>query len=79
MTKCPTCGQRVESEREKLGEKVFVFTSMTVLVWGMVLFTSTWTVAWFAERRDLIIFFAAILVIAIYFWVQFLQEPSHHD
>lgn len=74
MTKCPTCGQLIKSEREKLSANVVVWTSMTVLIWGMVLFASTWTVAWWAERRDMVIIFAGLPVVALYFWVQFLRE-----
>ena len=38
MTKRPTCGQWVKNERYKLEANVFVWTMMSVLIWGMVLF-----------------------------------------
>jgi hypothetical protein len=74
MTQCPTCGQWIKNERYKLEANVFVWTVMTVLVWGMVLFTSEWTVAWFSARAHMLIMFAAIPVAAVYFWIRLLRE-----
>jgi hypothetical protein len=74
--RCPTCGKIVESERDKLSANVFVWTFMTVIVWGIFFHVSQWTLAWWSERRDLVVFSCAIPVIAIYFWVLYLRGKN---
>ena len=76
MTRCPACGQIVESKRDKLAANVATWTFLTVIVWGITLSLAQWTVAWWSERRDLVIMFAAISVVAGYYWIQYLRERS---
>lgn len=73
MKKCPTCGQIVETERDKTKVNVFTWTTMTILVWGMTLFSSTWTASWWADRLDMVIMFSAFPLIAVYFWIRLLR------
>lgn len=75
LYKCPACGQWVKSERYKMESYVFVWTTMTVLLWSMLLVSSRGqSLAWWAQRRDLVVIFACIPVVAVYFWVQYLRE-----
>ena len=77
MHRCSSCGQVVRSKRDELEANVFVATAMTVVVWGMMLFSAEWTTAWWEARTQLVLIFACIPAVAAYFWWRYLQARKH--
>ncbi len=74
MKRCPTCNQIVESRRDEIHRHVFVWTGTSILAWSAMLHAAHWTVAWWAERWQLVILFAGPTVVALYFLVRLVQE-----
>lgn len=74
MHRCSGCGQAHESKYDKLVGHVFVWTFLTVSVWGCALGQAEWSMAWWKERLSLVEVFSVVTVVAAYFWVQFLRE-----
>lgn len=79
MTRCPTCGQTVESGVDKYQRHVFVWSTMTVLIWGMTLFSAEWTVAFWAARWEMAVIFACLPIVALYFWLQLFRERKQQQ
>lgn len=74
--RCRTCGQLVVPEKtpkERLHQNLFVWTFMSVFLWGTILSVPPqWTVAWWSARTHVWLPLTVVPAVAIYFWAQFL-------
>lgn len=73
MTRCHSCGQVIETERDKVNRDVFVATFVAVLFTGCGLAAAQWTVAWWAARTDLLCIQFGVIAWAALQWVRFVR------
>jgi hypothetical protein len=76
VTRCPKCGQHVQSEREKRSLDVFVWTLMSLCFWGAALSEAVWTLEWWGQRWQFVFLGVCLLAGAAYPWVRLLRERS---
>jgi hypothetical protein len=79
--RCRECGQPIPEKTAeylvhyRLSRHVFVWSFMTLFLWGTVLTVPPqWTFAWWAARTHLWLPLTVVPVVAGYFWVKFLRE-----
>lgn len=79
MTRCPSCGQVIETERDKANRDVFVWTLVSVLFIGSGFTAATWTFAWWVDRKDLLCIQLILVAVTVWHWVRFVRVRRQTD